>query len=450
MAKRKAAWFAVIAVAVAGASAVAWPGVADKIIPGAGERAAALRSYLGPVAGLLPQYQSPRASVAQNEPSASPRGGGQGGGQGGGAGQRGGGPGGGGQGGGGPAARPPAPVVLDTARRGDVQVIHDAVGTVQALAVVTIKSRVDAQVQEIAVPDGAVVKAGQLLAQLDSRQIEAQIKQAEASLVRNKTVLEQANRDVARFEELVARNAGTKVNLDNARTQVAAARASILGDEAQIENLKVQLSFYTIRAPISGRIGTVNVKAGNIIRAGDNSATGTLATIVQTTPIYVVFSAPQRLLGEYRSATKDNDSFVNATPQGSKKPVRGRIAFIDNTIDPATGTVAIRAEFSNEDDQLWPGQLCSLRIVLRNEKDVVSVPRTATQAGQNGSFVYVVENGVARVRPVKIDRTQDGRDIVSEGLKGGESIVVEGALALFNGARIESRNPANTAVKRDS
>ncbi len=437
MAKRKAAWLAVIAVVVAGASAIAWPNMAEKIIPGSGEKAGALRSHLGPVAGVLPAYQPPGAPVAQSQPGAGQRPSGQGGGQGG-AGQRGG------------ANRPPAPVVLDTARRGDVPVVHDAVGTVQAQAIVTLKSRVDAQVQHIDVPDGAVVKAGQLLAKLDSRQIEAQIKQAEASLVRNRTVLDQATRDVSRFEELVARNAGTKVSLENSKTQVAAARASILGDEAQIENLKVQLSYYTIRAPISGRIGTVNVKAGNIIRAGDNNPSGTLATIVQTTPIYVVFSAPQRLLAEYRAATGGAGSYVDATPQGSKKPVRGRIAFIDNTIDPATGTVAVRAEFSNEDDQLWPGQLCNLRIVLRNEQDVVSVPRTATQAGQNGNFVYVVENNVARVRPITIGRTQDGRDIVTEGLTGGESIVVEGALALSNGARIQARTPSNTAAKRAS
>jgi multidrug efflux system membrane fusion protein len=439
MATRKAAWFAAVALLAAGAGAVAWPNAADKIFPGAGEKAAALRSSLGPVAGLLPAYQppAPAGRAAADANAAGPRAGGQGGGQ------RAG-------GGGGPGAnRPPVLVVLDTAQRSVVPVVHDAVGTVQPMAVVAIKSRVDAQVQEVAVPDGATVKAGQLLAKLDSRQVEAQIKQAEASLARNRTVLEQANRDVARFEELVARNAGTKVNLDNAKTQVAAAQASIMGDEAQIENLKVQLSFYTIRAPISGRIGTVNVKAGNIIRAGDNNATGTLATIVQTTPIYVVFSAPQRLLADFRAATKGADSFVDATPQGSTKPVRGRIAFIDNTIDPATGTVAVRAEFENADDQLWPGQLCNLRIVLRSEPDVVSVPRMATQSGQTGSFVYVVENGVARVRPVKIGRTQDGRDIVTEGLKGGESIVVEGALGLFNGARIETR-PANTAARRDS
>ncbi|MFN3890718.1 MAG: efflux RND transporter periplasmic adaptor subunit [Beijerinckiaceae bacterium] len=439
MASRKAAWFVAGALAVAGATAIAWPDLAEKVLPGAGEKAAAVRTNLGPLQAILPAYApAAQTRVGQGEGAAgSGRQGAQSGG-----GQRGGGPG---------ANRPPVLVVLDKAVRGEVPVVHDAVGTVQPLAVVALKSRVDAQVQEILVPDGAVVKAGEVLARLDSRQVEAQIKQAEASLARNKTVLEQANRDVARFEELVARNAGTKVNLDNAKTQVAAANASILGDEAQIENLKVQLGFYTIRAPISGRIGTVNVKAGNIIRAGDNNPTGTLATIVQTTPIYVVFSAPQRLLTDFRGALKDKTGYVEATPQGSQSPVRGRIAFIDNTIDPATGTVAVRAEFDNEDERLWPGQLCNLRIVLRTERDVVSVPRAATQSGQTGNFVYVVENGVARVRPVKVSRTQDGRDIISDGLKGGESIVVEGALALFNGARIETRTPAaNAAVKRDS
>ena len=440
---RKAAWSLAGAVVVAGAAALTWPGQADRIIPGSGEKAAAARSYLGPLAGVLPAYNAPaanqtRTAQAPGAPAGSPTG------QPPQGGQRGG-------GGGGPGAnRPPVLVVLDEARRGEVPVIHDSVGTVQPMAVVALKTRVDAQVQEVAVPDGAVVKEGQLLARLDSRQIEAQIKQAEASLVRNRTVLEQANRDVARFEELVARNAGTKVSLENARTQVAAANASILGDQAQVENLKVQLSFYTIRAPISGRIGTVNVKPGNIMRAGDNNPTGTLATIVQTTPIYVVFSVPQRLLGDYRAALQSKDSYVEATPQGSKDSIRGRVAVIDNTIDPATGTVAVRAQFDNPDDKLWPGQLCSLRVVLRTEQDVVSVPRTATQTGQNGNYVYVIENGVARVRPVKISRTQDGRDIVSEGLKGGESIVVEGALALFNGARIETRTPARAAAKRDT
>ena len=432
MKSRRAAWSLAGAVLVAGAAAVAWPDRAERLLPGAGSQAAAWRTYLGPAAALLPAYSPPAGGPAQvaqasGEPAAQPSGRSR-------------------QG----ANRPPALVVLDQARRGEVAVVHDAVGTVQPMAVVAVKSRVDAQVQEIAVADGAVVQSGQVLARLDSRQVEAQIKQAEASLARNRTVLEQASRDVSRFEELVARNAGTKVNLDNAKTQVAAAQASILGDQAQIENLRVQLSFYTIRAPISGRIGAVNVKAGNIIRAGDNTATGTITTIVQTTPIYVVFSVPQRLLSDFRAALAGKDAHVEAIPQGSKEPVRGRVAFIDNTIDPATGTVAVRAAFENTDDRLWPGQLCNLRVVLRTEENIVSVPRAATQSGQNGNFVYVIENGVARVRPVKVSRTQDGRDILTEGLNGGESIVVEGALALFNGARVEVRTPGAATARRNT
>lgn len=449
MRSRRAAWSLAGAVLVAGAAAVAWPDRAERLLPGAGAHAAAWRTYLGPAAAFLPAYR-PAGGPAQvaeagGQPAAQPSGPARQG-----SGQQGAGPQGPGQRGGQGANRPPALVVLDQARRGEVPVVHDAVGTVQPMAVVAVKSRVDAQVQEIAVPDGAVVQSGQVLARLDSRQVEAQIKQAEASLARNRTVLEQATRDVSRFEELVARNAGTKVNLDNAKTQVAAAQASILGDQAQIENLKVQLSFYTIRAPISGRIGTVNVKAGNIIRAGDNTATGTITTIVQTTPIYVVFSVPQRLLTDFRAALAGKDAYVAAIPQGSKEPVRGRIAFIDNTIDPATGTVAVRAAFENTDDRLWPGQLCNLRVVLRTEENIVSVPRAATQSGQNGNFVYVIENGVARVRPVKVSRTQDGRDILTEGLNGGESIVVEGALALFNGARVEVRTPGAATARRNS
>jgi len=436
------------------AAAVAWPDSANKVFPGSGERAAQLRAALpDAVTSVLPSFtpaavQRYAQAPAAGQSDASPgRGGGQGQAQGGqgqaqGAGQP---PGGGGRGGA-AANRPPALVVLDKAEIGSVAVIHESVGTVQPIATVTLRSRVDAQVQQIAVSDGAVVKQGDVIAILDSRQIEAQIRQAEASLARNQAALEQARRDVARFSELLERSAGTKVNFDNAQTQVLTAQAAIMGDQAQIENLKVQLSYFTIRAPIAGRIGVVNVRAGNIIRAGDNAATGTIATIVQTAPIYAVFSVPQRLLGDYRGAIGKTDSFVEATPQGAKAPIRGRIAFVDNVIDQATGAVAVRAEFDNADEGLWPGQLCNLRVALRSEPNVISIPRVATQSGQTGNFVFVVENGVARVRPIKISRTQEGRDIIAEGLKGGESIVVEGALALVNGARVETRNGARKDI----
>lgn len=408
-----------------------WPGLVDRLLPGSGAGFASMRSTLG-LNALLPDYNSTPAvgptSVAQ---APAPQG------------QRGGGAGRGGAG----AGRPPAPVVLDAATKGPVSVVVEAVGAVQPIATVALKSRVDAQVQEIRVADGAVVEAGDVIAILDSRQIQAQIKQAEASLARNMTTLEQARRDVGRFEELVERASGTRLNLDNARTQVAATQALVMGDQAQIENLKVQLSYYTIRAPINGRIGSVGVKAGNIIRAGDNNPTGTLGTIIQIKPIYVAFSIPQRLLPDLQDSVKADASVVEATPQGARTSAKGKIAFVDNTIDITTGTVIVRARFDNADEFLWPGQLCNLRITLRTEDNVVTIPRNATQAGQVGSFVYVIENGVARVQPVIVGRTQDGRDIVTEGLKGGESIVVEGALGLVNGARVEPR-PA--AVKRDS
>ncbi len=407
-----------------------WPGAANAVLPGSGAGFAAIRSALG-LNAILPAAPGPRA-VAQSEPAAPGPGPAA-------SGRR--------AGPGGAQDRPPAPVILDTASRSDVPVVVEAVGTAQAFATVQLRSRVDAHVDDIKVADGAVVKEGDLIALLDSRQVEAQIKQAEASLARNTTTLDQARRDVARFEELLERASGTKVNLDNARTQVAAAQALIMGDRAQIENLKVQLSYYTIRAPISGRVGLVSVKAGNIIRAGDATATGAIATIVQTKPIYVAFSIPQRLLVELREAEKAGGAFVEARPQGATQAATGTIAFVENAIDPATGTITVRARFDNADEFLWPGQLCNLRIALRTEKNVVSVPRNATQAGQVGNFVYVVENGVARMRPVTIARSHDGRDVVSEGLKGGESVVVEGALSLVNGARVEPR-PAT--AKRDS
>ncbi len=336
--------------------------------------------------------------------------------------------------------RPPVSVRIAPVVRGPMPFMAEAVGTVQPIASVAIRSRIDAQIDSILVADGAPVKAGDILVRLDSRQIEAQIKQAEAALAKNRTALEQAERDVSRFSELVAKQTGTQVSLDNAKTAAAAARASIMGDEAQTENLKVQLSWYTIKAPISGRVSTFSQKAGNIVRSGDSSATGTLTTIVQTTPIYVAFSVPQRLLGDLRDALSREDSEVSVTPQGANKSVKGRLAVIENTIDAATGTIIVRAAFNNPDEILWAGQLCSVRMTMRVDQDVVSVPREAVQAGQSGSFVYVIEDGVARVRPVQLARFQEGREIVTSGLKGGENVVVDGALALTNGARVEIRN----------
>jgi multidrug efflux system membrane fusion protein len=392
--------------AILGAGALLWPKTTEF-------RAHLLEAYAQSSDAAKPDAAKPDAAKSET-PAAQGRGGGQG--------------------------RPAVNVRTAPVQRGPLPFITEAVGTVQPIAAVAIRSRIDAQIESVMVSDGAPVKAGDTLVKLDSRQVEAQIKQAEAQLAKDRTVLEQAERDVARYSELLSKQTGTQVNLDNARTSAAAARAAILGDQAQIENLNVQLSWYTIKAPISGRVSTFSQKAGNIVRSGDSTATGTLTTIVQTTPIYVSFSVPQRLLSDLREAMNRPDAEVTVTPQGGTRSVKGRIAVLDNTIDPATGTIMVRAVFDNADEALWSGQLCQIRITLRVDPDVVSLPREAVQTGQNGNYVYVIEDNVAKVRTVELGRTQEGRDIVMSGLKGGETVVTDGALALTNGARVETRS----------
>ena len=320
----------------------------------------------------------------------------------------------------------------------------DSVGTVQPINTTSIRTRIDAQIDKIFVADGARVNAGDVLVKLDSRQIEAQIRQVEATVAKDQTVIEQTNRDLARATELLSRNSGTQLNVDNAQTAVSAAKATIAADQASLDNLKVQLSWYTLSAPISGRVSAFTSKAGNIIRTADNTSTGIIATIVQTSPIYVAFSVPQIVLSPLREAVDRNEGEVRATPQGSERSAVGKIAMVDNTIDPTTGTITIRAILDNAGDVLWPGQLCNVRITLKTDPDIVSVPRSATQSGQNGNFVYVVENGVAHIRKVKVGRFQDGRDIILDGLTGGETIVSDGALLLAEGSRIDVRNSGQT------
>ncbi len=340
------------------------------------------------------------------------------------------------------AARPPVPVNVDTVQRGPMPVRVDAVGMAQPVASVALKTRVDAQIETIHVADGAYVQAGDKLVKLDSRQIEAQIKQTEANIAKDNATVEQSERDVLRLTDLLGRGSGTQLNVDNAKTQLAAARAVLAADQALLDNQNVQLSWYTLNAPITGRVGTFTAKAGNIVRAGDNTATGIIATIVQTSPIYVAFSIPQTSLPQVREALARGHDEVRATPQGGTRTANGRISVIDNSIDTATGTIMIRALFENADDVLWPGQLCNVRVTLRVDPDTISVPRSATQSSQNGNFVYVVENGIAKMRPVKVGRFQDGRDIIIEGLQGGETIVSDGALLLIDGARVDIRKGA--------
>jgi membrane fusion protein, multidrug efflux system len=340
--------------------------------------------------------------------------------------------------------RPPVVVVLSESTRKTVPWTINEIGTAQAIASVALKSRVDATVTKVLVSDGAEVKAGELLITLDDRQPQTLLTVAQAQLAKNETLLEQATRDVNRYTDLVARNATPVINLDNAKTAAASAKAALLGDKAAIENMKVQLSWYAITAPISGRVGVVNIKEGNIVKGGDASSGGILATINQISPIYVSLSVSQKLLPALRDAMADGVK-VNATPQGSTHSAQGKLALIDNTVDAATGTIVIRAQFDNKDELLWPGQLCNLTLTLREEPNTVVVPREAIQISQNGNYVFTVKDGAAHVTPVTVGRTEGADTVIEKGLDGGEKVVVDGALLLFEGAKVAPRDAAKGA-----
>jgi RND family efflux transporter MFP subunit len=326
-------------------------------------------------------------------------------------------------------------VEIAKAERKAVPVDVDAIGTVTPIMSVALKSRLETTIVTVHFDDGAKVSEGDLLFTLDSRQIEAQIEQAEGTLARDRAQLEGAQRDLRRFNDLVAKGATTQVNVDNAKTQSDILAGSIKANQAALDNLKVQKSYTLIRAPFSGRIGVANVKVGNFVRPAD---TAPLAVINQMAPVYVTFSVPQRVLIDLREAMAKGVSGVTATIPGHQHSETGKVAMVENTVDMATGMVTVRGIMNNENETLWPGTLVAAKLVIRSEDSVV-VPTVAVQRSQSGNFVFVVKEGAAKVQPVKVDRTAQGMSVILEGLAGGESVVVDGQLLLSDGTRIEPR-----------
>jgi membrane fusion protein, multidrug efflux system len=327
------------------------------------------------------------------------------------------------------------PVETAKAERQKVPIKLDSLGTVTPIASVAIKSRVDTTITNVHFTDGAHVKQGDLLFRLDCRQVEAEMKKTQAVIDGAQAQLEQAQRDVERYTELTQRNATPVVTLNNAQTQVNISRATAESNRAQLENLKVQLGFCEIRAPISGRISMANVKAGNFVRQAD---TQPMATINQLAPVYVSFTVPQKNLFDIRQALAAETATVRAVLPGSPRQAEGQVSMIENSVDAATGMAMARATMPNNDETLWPGTLVNVEITLRTE-DAVVVPAPAVQVSQTGSFVFVVENGAARVRPVTVERTVDNQVVISKGLEGGETVVTDGQMLLSNGTRVNPR-----------
>jgi multidrug efflux system membrane fusion protein len=334
-----------------------------------------------------------------------------------------------------PTAPRAVPVEVGQAVSKLVPLQVDALGTVTPMASVAIKSRLDNEIVDVKFADGARVKKGDVLLQLDSRALEAQIRQAEGNLAKDKALLEGAERDFRRYTELVAKGATPVTNLDNARTQSDSFRAAIKADEAALENLRVQLSYCTITAAISGRISAAAVKVGNFVRSADLTP---IATINQIAPIYVSFAVPQRYLPDLRKAIGAESATIEARVPGSEAVATGAVSMIENAVDTATGMATVRATMPNEDELLWPGTLVNIRITLREEQAVV-VPTTAVQVSQQGTFVFVVKNGVATVQRVTVNRVVGADSIIDSGLSGGEVVVTNGHLQLTNGAAVTVR-----------
>jgi RND family efflux transporter MFP subunit len=326
-------------------------------------------------------------------------------------------------------------VELAKAERKPVPVDVDAIGTVTPISSVALKSRVETTIVSVHFEDGAKVNQGDLLFTLDARQIDAQIEQAEGMLARDQAQLEGAQRDVRRYSDLIGKGATTQVNLDNAKTQADILIGTIKADQSALDNLKVQKSYTTIRAPFSGRISAANVKVGNFVRPAD---TAPLAVINQMAPVYVTFAIPQRVLVDLREAMAVGESSVVATIPGHQQSEQGKVAMVENSVDSTTGMVTVRGIMNNERETLWPGILVATKLIIRTENSVV-VPTVAVQRSQNGNYVFVVKDGVAKVQPVKVDRTFQGTSVIAEGLSGGENVVVDGQLLLSDGSRVEPR-----------
>lgn len=329
------------------------------------------------------------------------------------------------------------PVETATAMRKKVPVRLDALGSVTPMASVAIKARVDTTIVGVHFRDGASVNKGDLLFTLDCRAMEAQIAQTEGAIARDKAQLAGAERDVARYTDLVAKSATPVINLDNAKTQSEVFGAAIKADTGLLDNLKVQLSFCTITAPISGRIGAANVKVGNFVRQADLTP---MATINQMAPVYVSFTVPQKNLPDIRQAIAAETATVEAMVPGEPKRASGQVSMIENTVDSATGMAMIRATMPNKDELLWPGTLVTAEMTLRIEEAVV-VPSNAVQVSQGGSFVFTVKDGVAKVQQIKVARQLGIETVLESGLSGGETVVTEGQLLLSDGTRVDPRAP---------
>ncbi len=331
------------------------------------------------------------------------------------------------------------PVTVAKAVQRTVPVQIHAIGRVEAYSTVAVKSQVDGQIAHAYFSEGQFVKQGDPLFLIDPRSYEAKVKEAEASLAKDMAEAEDADLQAQRSEKLFKARVVSRQEYDNARTKALAANDAVRQDRALLEDAKVQLSYCYINSPINGRTGSLQIHAGNLIKAnGDNP----LVTINQVVPIYVGFSVPERHLPEIKKFMAIRQLDVEAiVPAEGQDPEQGMLSFLDNTVDVSTGTVKLKGTFANPEQRLWPGQFVNVILTLTERPNSILVPSRALQTGQSGQYVFVVKSDfTVELRPVVTGDTLDDSTMIESGLKAGEIVVTDGQLRLVPGARVAAKN----------
>jgi multidrug efflux system membrane fusion protein len=339
-----------------------------------------------------------------------------------------------------PPAGPPAiPVTTDAATVGTVPVQILANGTVQSESVVTIRPRVDGQITQIHVAEGQMVRRGQLLFNLDARLNQALLQQQEAQLLRDRAQATRAQLDAVRYQSLRGESFASQQRFEQAQADAAAAAATVQADLALIAQTRLSVEFASITAEVDGQLGALPLRVGNFVRLAENIALG---TITQTNPILVQFNVPERWLPMIRSAMRSNTPPpVLATADGDTgPPAEGLLVFIDSQVDTATGTITLKGRFDNGDNRLLPGQYVQVSVVPAMQENAISVASAAVQTGQQGRYVFVVDNGVARRRPVTLDRSLGDRAVIRGEIRNGERVIVDGAQRVNEGSRVVDRS----------
>jgi multidrug efflux system membrane fusion protein len=332
-------------------------------------------------------------------------------------------------------AAPDVPVLTAQVVRKPMPLKLQAIGNVEAYTSVAVKSRMDGQIIAVRFQDGQDVKAGQLLFELDPRALEAQVKQLEANVVRDKVIVANNEAKERRYKDLLDKGFISADGYNQIKTDLDAAQANVEANQAGLEAARVQLSYTRITAPIGGRAGKILIQIGNVVKANDTVA---LVTINAVVPIYVSFAVPEQYLPEIRRFMVKAPLAVHASPAGDAlTQTDGRLTFIDNTVDAQTGTIRLRATFPNKDHMLWPGQFANVTLTLSQQADAVVIPSQALQNGPKGQYVYVVQPDLsAEMRSVTVDRMDGLEAVIASGLQAGETVVTSGQIRLTPGAKV--------------